>query len=316
VNTFKGEAFFEKKVCVKPWVEDGYGTADAIKIFAQDLDPLIVTVADLKYGKGVMVEAQDNSQAAIYGLGVYNDFKDLFDFDDDTIFQLVIIMPRKDHITQWNITLKELLEFGEKVKLAAKECDNPEAAFNPGPKTCQWCKARPTCKAYHDYNLQLAVEDFDDFNLTGDMKFKDPRKISNADISIILDNVDGITKWAKSIEAHALAELNAGHEVPNYKLVEGKKGNKEWKSEEEVVEIFDTLFDIEKKELYGVPKMLTPTKVLALLGSKELSKTDKDSVASLYSQTEGKPNIAHASDRRKTIKPSVETDFKTPYTGE
>ncbi len=316
VNTFKGDAFFEKQVCVKPWVDEGFGHADVIKIYACDLDPLVVTVIDLKYGKGVMVEAQDNSQAGIYGLGVYNDYKDLFDFDDDTVFQLVIVMPRKDHITQWNLTLKELLEFGDRVKLAAKECENPEAAFDPGPKTCQWCKAKTTCKSLHDYNIKLAVEDFEEFDLSGEMKFKDPRKNSNDDISIILDNVDGITKWAKAIEAHALMELNAGHDIPNYKLVEGKKGDKKWKDEKEVVEIFETLFDIEEKELYGKPKILTPTKALALLGSMKLKKKDKDSVESLYSQTDGKPNIAHVSDRRIPIKPSVETDFETEYEGE
>ena len=57
-------------------------------------------IVDLKYGKGVKVYAQDNSQAQLYAVGVVNDFGYAFDFDQ---VQITIVQPRLDHIDEWVI---------------------------------------------------------------------------------------------------------------------------------------------------------------------------------------------------------------------
>ena len=85
-----------KKVCADPvvilesrldfskYVPNGFGTGDCLIIAEPVLD-----VIDLKYGKGHRVEAQDNPQMQLYGLGALAEFEALYDIQTVrmTIFQ-------------------------------------------------------------------------------------------------------------------------------------------------------------------------------------------------------------------------------------
>ncbi len=48
------------------WAKQGFGTADALIIANNTIE-----VIDLKYGKGVKVDAQNNPQLMLYGLGAF-----------------------------------------------------------------------------------------------------------------------------------------------------------------------------------------------------------------------------------------------------
>ena len=61
-----GELLVEQRLDFSEYVPDGYGTGDAVII---NTDDGVIEVHDLKYGKGVMVHAQDNTQLLLYALG-------------------------------------------------------------------------------------------------------------------------------------------------------------------------------------------------------------------------------------------------------
>ena len=60
----------EQELDFADYVPEGFGTSDAVIVSDNRLE-----VIDFKYGKGVPVSAQDNSQLRLYALGAYIDRK-------------------------------------------------------------------------------------------------------------------------------------------------------------------------------------------------------------------------------------------------
>ena len=67
VKSFPGIHFYEVRVDFSEWIPDGFGTSDAIVI---DEKAKTVHVIDLKYGKGVPIDADNNSKVC-FTLWVY-----------------------------------------------------------------------------------------------------------------------------------------------------------------------------------------------------------------------------------------------------
>lgn len=97
------------------------GTSDAVII---DATLSNLTVADLKYGMGVKVDAIGNHQLQMYALGAYEAYSLLADFQTVSMY---IHMPRLNHVSEYHITVSELQEFAERVREAAA---NVERAVN------------------------------------------------------------------------------------------------------------------------------------------------------------------------------------------
>ena len=70
-----------------------------------------VIVRDLKYGQGVLVEAENNAQLAIYALSFIRANEDIYDFPPDTIVDIGIVQPRHhadDPVRTWEVSLHDL----------------------------------------------------------------------------------------------------------------------------------------------------------------------------------------------------------------
>ena len=80
----------ELKVSLDERVEGCFGTADLVVV-----DSRKIHIIDLKLGKGVMVEAEENVQLMIYGLGVLDMLSCLYDID---MVELTIVQPRLQHL--------------------------------------------------------------------------------------------------------------------------------------------------------------------------------------------------------------------------
>lgn len=64
----------EQRLDFTRWVAESFGTADCIVVADG-----VMTVIDFKYGLGVLVEAEGNSQMRMYALGALNLFESLYD---------------------------------------------------------------------------------------------------------------------------------------------------------------------------------------------------------------------------------------------
>lgn len=305
-----GAEWVETRVDYDQWVPDGWGTADNIKINVLFDDAThtphhVINVSDFKYGKGVFVDAEKNSQAMIYGLGVIQTFGIFFDFKPTDIVNCVVVQPRMDSVSTYKTTVGELLKWAKEVLIPKAEealGDNP--SFTSGEKQCRFCRAKAICPKLAEDSMELISEGFKDISTP--CVLKDKSKLTNKEIGLIMEQIPTFKLWTDSIEARGFNELTAGREVPGYKLVKGRAGDKKWEgSNDEVLKSLNKL-GIEKKEVV-TEKIATPTAVEKIL---KIMKLKKDKIKDLWDQTKGKPTIAKRSDKRPEIESEVSVGFK------
>lgn len=215
-NAQPGEHLVEIRFDLTEWVPGGFGTSD----FTSVNDEVLHTV-DLKFGKGVKVDAKDNPQTRLYALGAYQALKSLYPKIERV--QMHIVQPRLDWIVHEELSVQELLEWAEvEVRPAAQAAIQPEAPRRPGDKQCQWCRAKAVCKARADANVALAKEEFGDLPA--------PDTLSLSDIGDIVIRLDELTRWASDIKEYAMKQALAGDTPPGTKLVAGR-GRRVWTDE-------------------------------------------------------------------------------------
>ena len=81
-------------------VPDGFGTGDAVIVGDGTL-----TIVDLKYGKGVTVDAEGNPQMRLYALGALAAYGMIYDI---RTVRMVIFQPRIDNISVDEVAVDEL----------------------------------------------------------------------------------------------------------------------------------------------------------------------------------------------------------------
>ncbi|MGG3383058.1 DUF2800 domain-containing protein [Heyndrickxia faecalis] len=277
----------ERQIDFSQVVPEGFGTVDCLIIGG---DTLYIT--DFKYGKGVLVSAEDNPQMKLYALGAYFAYSFLYPIQ---IVKLAIVQPRLDSISEWEISAKDLLAWGEKIKPIAAKAFAGEGEFVPG-EHCKFCRAKAQCRARAE--MYTALSDFG---------MKKPPLLTNEEVGEILKQAQGLEAWVKALKEYALSACLEGEEIPGWKAVEGRST----RIYKDVDRAFEHLAKngIDEALLYErVP--LTVAKLEKALGKKEFNSLLVEK--GLVEKTPGKPTIAPMSDKRPAItnKPSAAEDFQ------
>ena len=264
----------EQRVDYSPWAPNGFGTCDCI-IIQGDL----LTIIDYKYGQGVAVSAEGNPQMKLYALGAINDFGIAYDV---TRVEMHIYQPRLNNISSCSLMVEDLLEWGESIKpIAAKAakgkgnyCAGAHCKFCPHAGRCR--KLTQTCTEYVEtHSLRVAVP-----------------VLAPHEVAEVLQMKPLIELWLKRVEGQALDTLLDGGEVPGFKVVEGKLGNRKWKDELEVAKTLDTAGY--GKEDYTETKLLSPAAMDEALGKKKVAELLDNHI----DRAPGKPTIVPVSDNR------------------
>ena len=193
----------EQRLDFSPWVPEGFGTGDAVILSDDTLE-----IIDLKYGKGVPVSAEDNSQMRLYALGAFNNYGLLYKFKQVT---MTIVQPRLDSVSSQTMELPLLLGWGARAKLVAEKAWRGEGEYCAGPH-CRFCRAAVRCRKLAEYNLDCLKYEFMDADLM------DPE-----DIVDVLKVEADVAKWLKTVKEYALDQaVNHGEKFPGMKLVEGR----------------------------------------------------------------------------------------------
>ena len=269
------ELMIEQRFSLDKWVPDSFGSADAVIIAGHTIE-----VCDLKYGKGVKVNAVGNPQLRLYGLGAAELFGDLYDFDT---VRVTIIQPRLDHVSTEEISLAELRDWAEKwvapaAKLAMSNTDEVHCG-----DWCQFCPAKAICRERAEANLELARHDF-----------KKPALLTDEEIGEILRQAEEVQKWVADVSAYALEQALAGKQYDGWKLVEGRSIRKY----ADEIKVADTLraagYDdamLYERKLNGI------TNMEKLVGKKKLTEL----LGNLLVKPAGKPVLVPESDKREAI---------------
>lgn len=199
---------------------ESFGTADATRY---DPETQTLRVYDLKYGQGVAVEAVENLQGlcyaggAVYALGAHCPVRRV---------EVVIVQPRAFHpegpVRRWMIDVVDLSERLADLRQAAERTMDPQAPRKPG-SWCRFCKAQATCATLSSYALAEAQMVFNDTPV-------DPDTLTPEQVGNLLLKAAVIRSWIGAVETHVYSLLNAGTQVPGWKLVD-KRPRRSWADE-------------------------------------------------------------------------------------
>lgn len=193
----------EQRLDFSAFVPDGFGTGDCIVIGGDELN-----VIDLKYGKGVAVEAKDNPQLRLYAVGAVLRYGMLYDI---RTVRTTIVQPRLNSVSSEELPKNDLMLWAETVvKPTAVAAAEGKGGYFAGD-WCRFCRARTQCKARATHYLTLDK-----------YEKKDPGLLSDAEIGDILYRAQDLKAWVADLEEYALAQTLSGAEVPGWKAVEGR----------------------------------------------------------------------------------------------
>lgn len=295
---------------------DAGGTCDAI-IFKPNIGE--IEVVDLKHGRGV-VEVNENKQTRTYALlALLNSPKELMDKID--VIKVTIVQPRAPHkdgrirsetfhlaeLIEWTAELMKAMERSKKAVDAfelingnrVKFDEWAQAALTPG--NCMFCPAEGMCPARRNKALevapQIAKQWFEDTTLETPPKLSNTVSVlSPTELSHILDGLDTLEDWIKSVRATAHTLAENGTTIPGYQLVE-KIGNRKWAADDEkVIADLKSVIKLTDDQIFS-RKLLSPAQIEKVIGAKR-----KGEIVNMYHNPVTGTNLVS---EKKTTRPAV-----------
>ena len=278
------QLYIEQRLDMSDWIPDCFGTSDSVVVFDGGL-----VVIDLKYGKGVPVEAEGNYQARIYALGAYAAVRDLYDIKQ---VKEIICQPRLDSVTEEILTIDDLLAWAETViRPAAQLAWKGEGEFVPG-EHCRFCAVKAICKENVLRSLSVLQNMFDSPDVLPDDRLEQ-----------ILPYLDTAEEWIKNVRAYAYNQAILGRIWKGFKLVKGRRPGRVWRDEEEVINTLARAGYTEE-QYCTAPKLKSVAEL-----EKVLKKNAFDALVGKYVfQGEGGLTLVPESDKREEYVP-IETSF-------
>lgn len=283
INAAQGVALVEERLDFSRWVKNGFGTGDMVII-----GDGVLEIVDLKYGKGVPVSAEGNTQMQLYALGAIEQYGYIYDFDH---VRMSILQPRNGGLSTQLMSVDELLAWGESIKPIAELAYAGKGDFKAGDH-CRFCRAAAQCKALSEYNMEIAK-----------LEFRDADLLTDDEVSFVLERVDGLVRYAEKVKTHALEEALKGHRWPGFKVVEGRS-NRKITDEAKAVKLLrkagyadDVIYKpLEMQTITALEKLVTKKKFGELLGS-------------VIEKPPGKPTLVPEEDKRPEYDP-VQSEFE------
>lgn len=262
----------EQRLDISRHVPGCSGTGDCI-IVAQGC----LHVIDFKYGQGVAVSAERNTQMMIYALGALEMFGSLYEVSD---VSMTIFQPRLANVSTFTMPTEELMGWAATyLKPRAEMAFRGEGEFKSGSH-CRFCKAKANCRKRAEENLELARHEF-----------AEPVLLADEEIADILTKADELASWVSDIKGYAFSVLGRGGKIEGFKLVEGRSVRK-YTDEASVAEAVSTAgFDPYEHKVLGI------TAMTELLGRPRF----KEILGALVCKPRGKPTLAPDSDKRPAI---------------
>lgn len=239
----------EEKVDISEYAPDCFGSVDCQLVGRDTLE-----VIDLKYGEGVKVYAERNTQMMLYALGAIKGKPSI------KSIRLVIAQVRLNHFDVWEISANDLLQWADKVlKPTAKKA----FAGTGEQKLGDWCGFCPV-KAQCRKQYEAVVSDFD--------KYGYPELLTEDEICDLIEKIDKYKGWLESVNKFVYDEALRGHKWKGYKLVAG--GSSRVITDEEAIRqdllakkyLEDEIFNIKLKGIGDLEKLVGKKQFSALYG--------------------------------------------------
>ena len=311
--------FVEERLDFSNIVPEGFGTGDMIILGKDEQGRGLLHICDYKNGKGVFVDAHENSQMMLYATGALNAYGYIYEIET---VRMSIIQPRLENISTYEMSAANLRDWGESIRPIAQMAFEGKGEQHPGD-WCRFCRAKPVCKACMEEALGLAREEFLDldggalaeeaeetdatapYNAdTSTPVFKAPGLVSFAELVKVLPTLHRISSWIESVFAFVSGEaINHGVPVEGYKVVEGRS-KRIFTDTKAVIKAAESegYTDIYKQEL------LTLTEFEKMMGKKKFAEI----LGQYVTKPPGKLALVPESDPRPAVDLStVEDEFES-----
>jgi hypothetical protein len=265
-----------------------FGTSDCTISNGDHLE-----VIDYKHGRGVAVGAVENAQLMYYALGAVV----LLRVRPRTI-RVTIVQPRASHpagiIRSFEFDFDRLVEFKRELFAAAARTTEPDAPLHAGSH-CKFCKALAICPAQRDKAAAVAQTEFHAAAAP-----PSPDTLTLDELHVVLAYADTLEGWLDAVRHHVKGRLEAGEQVPGWKLVP-KRATRKWADESEAERV---LGDLLGEEAYAPRKLVSPAQA-----EKALKVTGSNLPQRLVTAVSSGNNLAPDHDPRPAALPSAQTEF-------
>lgn len=292
----------EQRLDLAAILADSGGTGDFV---AYSEEKQRVTIGDLKYGKGVAVDVEENEQELTYAVGVALKFHNRGVKE----IELIIVQPRAPHrhgpVRRWTLSVDKLYAHAMELQDAADLVQRARSELTPDKfvpgSHCKFCKAIPVCGA-----LEQRVKDiigFGGYDIMGNPIIDDPAKYDADTLAQKLKDKPMVDMWSKGTEQFAHAEALRGNMPTGFKLV-GKRATRKWKNEDDAVMTL-RLAGVSDDDIF-VSKVQSPAQVETAIPKKERETLFAELVTKQSSGTV----LAEISDPRAAVDPNDARGFE------
>lgn len=201
---------------------------------------------------------------------------------------------------------KSLSQFAERVREAVARIEGPNPVKVPGPKQCQWCRARASCRDLAAYNLRRIQEDFARDGMTH-IAPVDPQPLTDDELAGLVGHVDLIKGWIDAVKKEAQTRIEAGRKLPGHKLVVSTT-QRRWRDPKEaaLAMLFNGL------NPWNDPTVKSPAQVEKDIGAA----ATMELLGDMFARKPGKPTLAREADARAEWTGSkASADFATSNEG-
>lgn len=287
------------------------GTADMIA-FRPDDGYLVV--CDLKYGKGVAVEVDDNPQLKTYGLGAAWRYHNR----GLTKVELIIVQPRSPHpkgpVRRWVVDALDMLEFQADLRVAAARTEEAtanasiqngelildedwNALYLKAGSHCKFCKAAPFCPAKRAKAYEIAGAEF---GALGEIELPVVTSMTGDQLAKVLAEIDQLDDWSRRVKEFAHHEATHGRTPPGFKLV-AKRATRKWKEPDAVVSLLEDVYGLDKEQVFKEPEMKSPAQLEPLMPGKN-KKERAEALKPLVSAESSGSALAPIADPRPAVR--------------
>lgn len=277
----KAEMSIEREFDLTSYVPECFGSCDCDIVGEK-----VLNIIDLKYGKGVQVDAKDNSQLMMYALGVLRTLSPKRQAEIETI-RMHIAQVRLGNYSVFEMSARDLTHWGIHVLRPTAEKAFAGQGDTVVGSHCKFCKFKAQCRAQRD----ALVRDFESLGET--------KALSLDEIADLLTKVDMYSDWLSSVKSHALSEALAGKNLKGWKLVEGRSVRTitdEAKAIEILVGMGFTAEELTNRKLKGIGDLEKK------VGKKALA----INLGDIMMKPKGAPTLALESDKREAIQPTID----------
>lgn len=274
----------ERKFDLTTYVPECFGSCDC-----DIVGDTALNIIDLKYGKGVQVDANENSQLMMYAIGVLNSLEPSHRSKIEKV-RMHIAQVRLGNYSVFEMSARDLTHWAIHVlRPTAKKAWAGQGETKVGIH-CKFCKFKAQCRA----QKEALVSEFETYG--------DTKALTLDEIGDILSKSDMFTDWLTSVKTFAMQAATRGKKVKGWKLVEGRSARVIKDEAEALKRLTEAGFD---REALINTKIKGIGDLERLVGKKPLATT----LDGLIVKPQGLPTLVPESDKREELSPTID-DFE------